>query len=536
MQNSKRRIFLYGASVVAPGAQNLDEFLGVVRKGKSVLTPKKSLLDCFLVGMPKFDFSVYKDWITQRLGLKRFPMLNEKSGDLVQFAVGNVIDILQKRPALEQAIRDLNPRVIIQYATGLADLPSIQNATHQYDKALFEWNAFWAQPQNNKTLLDHLNGTHLNAQAPPAPQQFPADTLERFEALKTWNAFWAQNSPLLKSYLQELSAIETRGVPQGDIEQGKLNLIRTKTKARKELEERYRAPKPPWEGVSSNLLWNIPNIAASQISMLLGIHGPALGVSGACGSFGALLYNAINEIQDNRCDLAIIGAVDATPTDELVSAFFGGRLAALGSKPSIPFCDLRGTHVSGGGCTWILSTPEAMAQYNLEPLGGVEILGAGISSDAEHIITPSREGPKRAIRSALQSAGVSGKEIQMWDMHATATPGDWNEFQLVEEFLPSMAQISARKGIFGHGMAASGGWELTAQLLAVEHMPGKISIPPTGIDPQELNSNIAGLGKNLILNEAVQIPISTKGVVCGKLGMGVGGISSCVVTRIHPQK
>lgn len=533
MKNNKRRIFLYGAGVVAPGAQNLDEFLEVVRKGQSVLTPKESLAACFLAGIPKFDFSLYKNWLTQRLGPKRYPILNEKNGDLVKFSVGSLIDILEKRPALEQAIHALNPRIIIQYATGLADLPVIQKAGREYDKTLFEWNAFWTQPTHNAPLRDHLNGTHVNTQAPPPPQQFAADTLERFEALKAWNAFWAEKSPVLKSYLSELSAIETQGVPHGDIELAKLNLIRTKAKARKELEEKYRAPKPPWEGVSSNLLWNIPNIAASQISMLLGIQGPALGLSAACGSFGAVLYNAINEIRDNRCDLAIIGAVDATPADELISAFYGGRLAALGSKPSVPFCDLRGTHISGGVCTWILSTQEVMDKFNLQPLGGVEILGAGLSSDAEHIITPSKEGPKRAIRAAFQSSDVEPKDIQLWDMHATATPGDWNEFHLVEEFVPATACYSARKGIFGHGMAASGGWELTAQLLGVERTTQGLSVPPAGIPPSELNSNIAALGKNLVLDHAVTIPKTKGGVVCGKLSMGVGGVSSCIVSRIH---
>ena len=50
-------------------------------------------------------------------------------------------------------------------------------------------------------------------------------------------------------------------------------------------------------------------------------------------------------------------------------------------------------------------------------------------------------------------------------MHATATPGDFSEVTMVRSVLPATVIATARKGTFGHGMSAAGGWELTAQYL-----------------------------------------------------------------------
>ena len=531
-QNKTRRIFLYGVGVVAPGASNLPEFLSVVRQGKTVLTPKKSLFNAFLAGTPKFDFSIYKSWLEERHGPKRYPLLNEKSGDLIKYGVGSLIQAVSTQPGLEQAISALDPNLRIQYATGLGDLPIIHKSARELDKSFFTWNAFWANPERNNALSQHLNGKKKQDNAPANPTQFLVDTQERYEAVKLWNFYWAEQSHLLHEYLGKLSKIESEGVSGPDIDAAKLSLIRNKIKIRKELSEHYGFPPPPWESVSPNLLWNIPNLAASQASMLLNLHGEALGVSGACGSFGTLINNAYRDIKSGVVDLSILGAVDAAPSDELISAFYSGRLAVMGEKAGVPFCDLRGTHISGGACTWILAEEGAMKKFNV-PHMGIEIIGAGASSDAEHIITPSKEGPKLAMKRAFAAANISKNDIQMWDMHATGTPGDWNEFMLIEDFVPQSAYISARKGIFGHGMAVCGGWELSAQLLSAQKTThNTLILAQTGIDPANLNPKIASLNRNILLNKSVEIPMPKAGLLCGKLGMGVGGVSSCVIARV----
>ena len=529
----KKRVFLYGVGIVAPGASNLSEFLDLVRQGKSALTRRQSLNRAFLAGEPKFEFSDYKNWLEERHGPKRYPLLNEKSGDLIKYGVGSLIQAVSCHKDLEKTLTALDPHLRIQYATGLGDLPIIHKSARELDKATFTWNAFWAQPERNEALKEHLDGTKPDPQSPQPPTNFPNDTQERYEAAQKYNTYWADKSSQLKEYLQKLSNLESEGISGQDIEAAKLSLIRNKMRTRKDLSDEYKFPTPPWESVSPNLLWNIPNLAAAQASMLLNLHGETLGVSGACGSFGVLINNAFRDIQSGEINLAILGAVDAAPSDELISAFYSGRLAVLGDVGGVPFCDLRGTHISGGACTWILAEEECMKKFNIPHLG-VEILGAGVSSDAEHIITPSKDGPKLAMKRAFDQAQISKQDIDMWDMHATGTPGDWNEFMLIEDFAPPEAYISARKGIFGHGMAVCGGWELTAQLLSpkIENNEKKVLLAPTGIYDDKINSKIATLHRNILLDKAVEIEMPANGLVCGKLGMGVGGVSSCVIAKI----
>ena len=527
-----RRVFLYAASVVAPGASNLDEFLSIVEKGESALSLKKSLSNVFLTGIPKFDFSKYKNWLEERHGPKRYTLLNEKSGDLVKYAIGSLIDAINSRPGLERALKLLDPRQTIQYANGLSDLPIIFKAARESDAGFFQWNLFWANPSRNKACEAHLNGTLMDSNAPKNPNEFPVDTFERYEALKIWNAYWIEKSELYQKYLAELKEIEAQPVVGTEIDAAKLALIRSKTKARKLLLEKYNATTPPWESTSPNLLWNVPNVAAAQASMLLNLHGTSTGFAGACASFGTMIDNALLEIQSGRTDLAIIGATDANPSDEVISAFYNGRLAVLGDSHGVPFCDLRGTHISGGACTWIIAAEDAMCKFEIEPLS-VEILGAGVSSDAEHIITPSKDGPKLAIQRAFKSANIDPSQIHLWDMHATGTPGDWNEFKLIEDFAPKSAYISARKGIFGHGMSVGGGWELTAQLLGTKKITNhSYQLLPSGINPANVNPKISSLNRNLLLDKPVEISAPPEGLICGKLGMGLGGTTSCVIARV----
>jgi 3-oxoacyl-[acyl-carrier-protein] synthase II len=83
--------------------------------------------------------------------------------------------------------------------------------------------------------------------------------------------------------------------------------------------------------------------------------------------------------------------------------------------------------------------------------------------------------------------------------------------------------ISARKGTFGHGMGASGGWELLAQYLAYEL--GRL--PPTSLQHEELNPEISRLHGRFVENESCPLPPG----LAGKLSMGVGGVNACVISR-----
>jgi 3-oxoacyl-(acyl-carrier-protein) synthase len=218
----------------------------------------------------------------------------------------------------------------------------------------------------------------------------------------------------------------------------------------------------------------------------------------------------------------VIGAADPPPHPLLVGAFYNGRVISADGEVSRPLTGLRGTHVSGGAAIWIVGDLDHMTARGFRPIG-LEPIAVGVSADAEHIITPSDEGPLQAIRGALADAGVDPAAIATWDLHATATPGDWQEVANLRRVLPESVLVTARKGIFGHGMGASGGWELTAQYLGLAR--GRLY--PTPLPAGELNAEIAKLHQRFVFDRGCPAPAG----VVGKLSMGVGGVNACVLSR-----
>ena len=128
-----------------------------------------------------------------------------------------------------------------------------------------------------------------------------------------------------------------------------------------------------------------------------------------------------------------------------------------------------------------------------------------------------------AVREALAGAGVGPDSIGSWDLHATATPGDYSEMTTLRSLFPETLLVTARKGTFGHGMSAGGGWELTAQYLG--YAEGRLF--PTPLSRDELNGAIAKMHQNFVFNTGCDVPAG----LSGKLSMGIGGINACVISR-----
>jgi 3-oxoacyl-(acyl-carrier-protein) synthase len=171
---------------------------------------------------------------------------------------------------------------------------------------------------------------------------------------------------------------------------------------------------------------------------------------------------------------------------------------------------------------WVLGDYEHMTKLGFQPLG-MEPLAVGMSSDADHIITPSREGPMAAVQMAIAASGARPEEITSWDLHATATPGDFQEIANLREVLPGSVLVTARKGTFGHGMGPAGGFELTAQYLGYER--GKLY--PTPLAQRQLNPEIGKIHHQFVFDCDCPVPSG----YAGKLSMGVGGINACVISR-----
>ncbi len=523
MATTGRRVGIFGWGIVAPRSADLDEFAANLEAGGSWLAPFEGFgASNFLVGEPKFDFADYREWIDRRHAPNRYPRLLEKMDRTTLFAVGAFIQALRRNPGLEEELSGLGPEAHVYVGSGLGALPTIYEESIALHRAQRRWDRFWARPERNAALAAYRRrGEVPPGEAPPPDPATLDDPGERETAEEAWDAWWARRSGDLADYIVALGEIESLAVA-GDVEAGKRALLREKQRRHQRLRERYAAPAPPWAAVSANLLWNIHNTPASQISILGRITGPAWAPVAACSTFAVTLKLAMETIRRGEAKVAVIGAADPPPHPLTVSAFFNARVLAGAGSVSKPLSELRGTHVSGGAAVWILGDVDYLTAKGMEPVG-LEPLAVGVSSDADHIITPSKEGPQKAIREALARAGVAPAEIGGWDLHATATPGDYLEVENLREVLPDTVLVTARKGIFGHGMGAAGGWELTAQYLGY----AKGRVDPTPLSAGELNSMIAGVHRHFVFDRPVAVPACT----VGKLSMGVGGINACVISR-----
>src|SRR5690606_36557524 len=218
---------------------------------------------------------------------------------------------------------------------------------------------------------------------------------ERDRAEEAFWHYWAGRSPELAEYLAELREIEGLSV-EGDVESAKLAVIKEKRVRTARLQKKWNAPEPPWTQVSSNLLWNIHNTPASQISMMGRITGMTFAPVAACSSFGYALGLAMDAIQLGRARAVVVGMTDPEPHPLSVGAFYNARVLAADGAVTKPLTGLRGTHVAGGAVVWIVGDLEYMKGKGFRPLG-MEPIGVGLTADADHIIIPSREGPTAAI-------------------------------------------------------------------------------------------------------------------------------------------
>jgi 3-oxoacyl-[acyl-carrier-protein] synthase II len=518
------RVGIYGWGVVAPGARNVRALEQLLRSGRSALMPSgrpELGPGLFAVGAPDFSFDDYAPWIAERRGEAYVGRLRSKMGENVQFALGATIQALQAQPKLEALVREADEQCTVLIGSGVGDLYEIHKAASALDRATRAWNHFWARPARcSERRRFEAGQTHPNPPPPPDPSSFGLDSPERCDAAAALDAYWVSRSDELRGFLERFAAIERMEASHEDPENAHLNAIRKRLRAQRALVEEVGCPPPPWTAVSSNLIWNIQNAPAAQVTMLLDLHGPAWAPVGACATFGVALKCGRDAILRGEAKLAIVGTTDPRPDPTLVGAFHDARVMPGNGDINMPFTSLRGTHISGGSCVWILGDPAWCAARGLQRVGGW-LEAVALSSDAEHIITPSKRGPRRAIVRAYEEAKITAPDVAVIDLHATGTPGDLNELALVEDFVNDQTRITARKGQLGHGMANSGGWELTALALGL----ASGAALPTGIRADALHERVPHPERIVGGSATIDGPVGVK------LMLGIGGITACVVLR-----
>ncbi|MFD4523038.1 beta-ketoacyl-[acyl-carrier-protein] synthase family protein [Streptomyces sp. NPDC058470] len=225
----------------------------------------------------------------------------------------------------------------------------------------------------------------------------------------------------------------------------------------------------------------IGNIAAANVAMELGLHGPALSLSTACASGTTALGFALDLLRADRCDVVLAGGTEAGVSPLMSTGF--DRLKALSRRrdePAVasrPFDRQRDGFVLGEGAA-VLVLERAADVRARGRHAYARLLGYGESSDAHHLTAPHPDGlgAQLAVRQALEDADIGPSDIAFINAHATSTPqGDAIEARLIEQVFGNGTPVTSVKGVTGHMLGAAGAVEAAFTALSVEQG----IVPPT---------------------------------------------------------
>jgi beta-ketoacyl-acyl-carrier-protein synthase II len=228
----------------------------------------------------------------------------------------------------------------------------------------------------------------------------------------------------------------------------------------------------------------LPNMPAYHVSLLTGAKGPINTVVAACASGTQAIGEALDYIRHGRADVAITGGVEGLVHESAITGF--ARMRALSmrndepEKASRPFDKNRdGTVMSEGSGMLVLERLDHALARGAHIYA--EILGHASSSDAFHISQPDPEadGMYRAMKWALEDAGVALDDVDYINAHGTSTPlNDSTETFAIKRLFGERAYkipVSGTKSVTGHAMGATGAIEAIFSAYALE----KGVIPPT---------------------------------------------------------
>jgi len=276
----------------------------------------------------------------------------------------------------------------------------------------------------------------------------------------------------------------------------------------------------------------IADIAAGQISIMYGFHGPNYITASACASSSNALADAFNLIRLGKANAIVAGGAEAAICETGVGGFNGMHALSTRNdepeKASRPFSASRDGFVigEGAGCLILEELEHAKARgakiY-------AEMVGAGMSADAHHITAshPEGLGAKLVMKNALEDAGMKPEEIDYINVHGTSTHvGDISEAKAIKDVFGASAyqlNISSTKSMTGHLLGAAGAVEAMATVLAIHDD----IIPPTINHEEDDKDEEIDYNLNFTFNKA------QKRVVRAGLSntFGFGGHNACVVFK-----
>ncbi|MBN8659340.1 MAG: beta-ketoacyl-ACP synthase II [Candidatus Melainabacteria bacterium] len=225
----------------------------------------------------------------------------------------------------------------------------------------------------------------------------------------------------------------------------------------------------------------MPNAPSGQVAIEFGAKGRAKGDATACASGLDSILDALMYIQDNRADVVITGGAEAAINSVGVCSF--NNMTALSKrnndpkKASRPFMKDRDGFVIGEGAAVLILEELEHARKRGATIYA-EVKGGGASCDANHIVAPleNGEGAVRAMKEALQDAGVAIDQVDYINAHGTSTPlNDAAETRALKTVFGEHAKklaVSSTKSMIGHLLGAAGA--VGAAVTALSIKEGKV--------------------------------------------------------------
>ncbi len=276
----------------------------------------------------------------------------------------------------------------------------------------------------------------------------------------------------------------------------------------------------------------ISDIAAGQISIHYGFHGPNYATTSACASSTNAIADAFNLIRLGKANVIVSGGAEAAICACGVGGF--NAMHALSTrndepeKASRPFSASRDGFVmaEGAGCLILEELEHAKARgakiY-------AEMVGEGESADAYHITAshPEGLGAKLVMQSALDDAGMKPEDIDYINVHGTSTHvGDISEAKAIKEVFGDAAyklNISSTKSMTGHLLGAAGAVEAMVSVLSVQND----IVPPTINHDEDDKDEEIDYNLNFTFNKAQKRTVRA----AMSNTFGFGGHNACVIFK-----
>ena len=273
----------------------------------------------------------------------------------------------------------------------------------------------------------------------------------------------------------------------------------------------------------------LPNIAAAQVAMQFGLRGYNNTVTTACAAGTQAMGDALDVIRLGRADVMIAGSGEAGICELGLAGFHIMR--ALSTRTDMPMLASRpfdaardGFVCAEGAGIFVLETLEHAQRRGARILA--ELAGYGASSDAYHVVAPcvDGEGAQRAIKLAIEDAGLQLEDVDYINAHGTSTPAnDASETMAIKGVFGEQAYripVSSTKSMIGHALGASGAIESVACIKAIQ----------TGIIPPTINYETPDPECDLDYVPNKSRKLDNVRVVL-KNSFGFGGQNACLVFK-----